>query len=223
MTFSHSQDSALLAHIVSQVENNIQFLVSQGHIAQKDASQFLVKLPRPDTRANVAVPSFPAPTPHAVAPTPVNFQASPAVTTRARALWAWSGQDESDLSIKEGDVIEIVEETNGDWWTGRLDGRQGVFPANFVEKIKDSASTSQKPVYKPFRAAYHGMDQPSAAPAPAPVQGQTNSLGLEEDQGQQEKKSKYGGLKNTMAHSAAGGVGFGAGAAIGGGLVRAIF
>jgi hypothetical protein len=31
------------------------------------------------------------------------------------------------------------------------------------------------------------------------------------------------GLKNTMAQSAAGGVGFGAGAAIGGGLIRAIF
>ncbi|SJL08813.1 uncharacterized protein ARMOST_12184 [Armillaria ostoyae] len=37
------------------------------------------------------------------------------------------------------------------------------------------------------------------------------------------KKSKFGKYGNTMAHSAAGGVGFGAGAAIGGGLVRAIF
>jgi hypothetical protein len=85
MTFSSSQNSVLLTQIVSQVENNIQFLVSQGYVAQQDASQFLAKLPHSDAPASVAAPSFPTPTPRAVASTP-------ATTPRARVLWPWSGQ-----------------------------------------------------------------------------------------------------------------------------------
>lgn len=50
-----------------------------------------------------------------------------------------------------------------------------------------------------------------------------NRLGLKAPTIDGEKKDKYGKLKSAMANSAAGGVGFGAGAAIGGGLVRAIF
>jgi hypothetical protein len=93
MTLTNSQNTVLLAHIVSQVENNIQFLVSQGYVAQQDASQFLVKLPHSDAPANVVAPSFPLPTPRAVAPTPVpSSQATPAAAPRARVLWAWSGQ-----------------------------------------------------------------------------------------------------------------------------------
>lgn len=46
---------------------------------------------------------------------------------------------------------------------------------------------------------------------PPPGQG-VNSIGLQEQNGREQKKSKFGEYGNTMAHSAAGGVGFGAGA-----------
>jgi len=41
-----------------------------------------------------------------------------------------SPKAEGDLSFSVGDKIEIVERTNSaeDWWTGRLNGAQGVFP-----------------------------------------------------------------------------------------------
>jgi LAS seventeen-binding protein 1/2 len=55
-------------------------------------------------------------------------------------------------------------------------------------------------------AAHHGADTP-----PPSVSGETNSVGLQQDPAQEAKKSKFSGMKNTMAHSAAGGVGFGAG------------
>ncbi|KAJ3567853.1 hypothetical protein NP233_g6088 [Leucocoprinus birnbaumii] len=225
MTYANdSENSVLLAHIVSQIENNVDFLASQGYISPADASSFLAKLPRSNSPA-----SFPTPTPRAAVPPPLPAPApaAPAVP-QARALWAWTGQDAGDLSIAQGDIIEIVEETNNDWWTGRVDGRQGIFPASYVERVKAPvtapAPASGRPAYKPFRAAYHGMDTPPAAHTPIPGPStQTNSVGLQEAPGQEEKKSKYGDLKKTMATSAAGGVGFGAGAAIGGGLVRAIF
>ncbi|KAF9453483.1 SH3-domain-containing protein, partial [Macrolepiota fuliginosa MF-IS2] len=210
MTHSDSQSATLLTHIVSQVENNVEFLVSQGYITRADASQFLAKLPSSDAQSKATVPSFPTP-PRSIAPpslpAPTPAAAAP-VVPKARAIWAWTGQDAGDLSIQQGDVIEILEETNGDWWTGRLNGRQGLFPAAYVERVQvpvATATTKDKPVYKPFRAAHHGTDKPPAAGGP------TNSIGLQEAPGQEEKKSKYGALGNTMAHSAAGGVGFGAG------------
>lgn len=46
------------------------------------------------------------------------------------ALYDFEAQADGDLSFKSGDRIEIVERTESaeDWWTGRLNGQQGVFP-----------------------------------------------------------------------------------------------
>jgi len=180
-------------------------------------------MPPPVTRT----PSAPAPPPR---------------TQRVKATWGYNedGTESNDLVFSEGDVIEIVDETNADWWTGKCNGRQGLFPSSYVKKIEAPAASAyspppawtpamsmpfvepnayqppqEKPAYKPFGAAYHGSD------APPPVGG-TNSVGLQEVN-QEKKKSRFGKYGNTMAQSAAGGVGFGAGAAIGGGLINAIF
>ncbi|KAG1908501.1 uncharacterized protein F5891DRAFT_1124269 [Suillus fuscotomentosus] len=51
------------------------------------------------------------------------------------ALYDFDAQAEGDLSFKTGDRIEIVTKTESqeDWWTGRLNGDQGVFPGNYVQ------------------------------------------------------------------------------------------
>jgi len=43
------------------------------------------------------------------------------------------------------------------------------------------------------------------------------------EQPQPPKKKRFGGLGNTLAQSAAGGVGFGAGSAVGSGIVNSLF
>lgn len=52
------------------------------------------------------------------------------------ALFDFAAQAEGDLDFKVGDRIEVIERTDSteDWWTGRLDGRQGVFPGNYVQE-----------------------------------------------------------------------------------------
>ena len=49
------------------------------------------------------------------------------------ALYDFDAQAEGDLSFKAGDRIEVVERTENaeDWWTGRLNGQQGVFPGEW--------------------------------------------------------------------------------------------
>jgi hypothetical protein len=108
-------------------------------------------------------------------------------------------KDPDDLSFSANDIIHIVEETNADWWTGKVHGKQALFPSAYVEKLPVSSA-----VY-------------NHAPLPPPVLG---PVGFQQPQQQQQQavqvegKKKAGGLgkyKSTIAQSAAGGVGFGAG------------
>jgi amphiphysin len=51
------------------------------------------------------------------------------------ALYDFSAQAEGDLSFRAGDVIEIVSRTQNEneWWIGKLNGKQGQFPGNYVK------------------------------------------------------------------------------------------
>ncbi|XP_061117665.1 drebrin-like protein A [Conger conger] len=53
-----------------------------------------------------------------------------------RALYDYQAEDESELSLELGDIISVVETVDNAWWRGcSKDGRQGLFPANYVETI----------------------------------------------------------------------------------------
>jgi hypothetical protein len=54
------------------------------------------------------------------------------------ALYNYNGSA-GDLSFKAGDVIEVRQMT-GEWWTGTIGDRQGIFPANYVKKKKKHGS-----------------------------------------------------------------------------------
>ncbi|KAI8328511.1 hypothetical protein BC941DRAFT_444823 [Chlamydoabsidia padenii] len=72
----------------------------------------------------------PPPPPTSRKPAP----ARPAEPT-ARAVYAFVGEQEGDLSFNENDIITIVQKSDSqdDWWTGKIGSRQGVFPANYVQ------------------------------------------------------------------------------------------
>ncbi|XP_023568426.1 unconventional myosin-Ie [Octodon degus] len=54
---------------------------------------------------------------------------------QCKALYAYDAQDTDELSFNANDVIDIVKEDPSGWWTGRLRGKQGLFPNNYVAKI----------------------------------------------------------------------------------------
>ncbi|KAF8968032.1 hypothetical protein BDZ97DRAFT_1800581, partial [Flammula alnicola] len=221
------QAAALLAHVISQIEQNVSFLASQNYISQGDASAILTKLPNVDgNRSASGISGLAARLSNMTTRSPA--PAAPSALPQAKALWAYTGDDADDLSFSPGDIIEIVEETNADWWTGRVHGKQGLFPSTYVERlaepgpIQSGAATPTAKAYKPFGAAYHGVGAP-----PPPGQG-VNNVGLQEAPGTEAKKDKFGKYKSTvnnfylitsncqltsfqLAHSAVGGVGFGAG------------
>ncbi|XP_029313244.1 LOW QUALITY PROTEIN: uncharacterized protein LOC115025287 [Cottoperca gobio] len=50
----------------------------------------------------------------------------------AEALWDHVTMDDQELGFKAGDVIEVVDATNKEWWWGRIVDSEGWFPASFV-------------------------------------------------------------------------------------------
>ena len=50
------------------------------------------------------------------------------------ALYTYSSSEQGDLSFNQGEYITIVKK-DGDWWTGTIGDRSGIFPANYVKKV----------------------------------------------------------------------------------------
>ncbi|XP_051576814.1 unconventional myosin-Ie-like [Myxocyprinus asiaticus] len=56
-------------------------------------------------------------------------------TPQCKALYTYDAQDTDELSFQVDDIIEIIFEDPSGWWQGRLRGKEGMFPGNYVEKI----------------------------------------------------------------------------------------
>lgn len=55
------------------------------------------------------------------------------------ALYDYAATAEGDLSFAAGDRIELVKKTDSteDWWTGRLNGVEGVFPGELTRALRE--------------------------------------------------------------------------------------
>uniref|UniRef100_A0A4W4HLC7 Intersectin 1 (SH3 domain protein) n=1 Tax=Electrophorus electricus TaxID=8005 RepID=A0A4W4HLC7_ELEEL len=89
------------------------------------------------------------------------------------AMYTYESSEQGDLTFQQGEVIAVLRK-EGDWWTGTVGGRTGVFPSNYV-KPKDSeglgpagktGSLGKKPeiaqVIAPYTAT--GAEQLTLAP-----------------------------------------------------------
>ncbi|XP_036419289.1 intersectin-1 isoform X1 [Colossoma macropomum] len=89
------------------------------------------------------------------------------------AMYTYESSEQGDLTFQQGDVITVLKK-EGDWWTGTVAGKTGVFPSNYV-KPKDSeglgpagktGSLGKKPeiaqVIAPYTAT--GAEQLTLAP-----------------------------------------------------------
>lgn len=52
------------------------------------------------------------------------------------AMYTYESSEQGDLTFQQGDMI-LVTKKDGDWWTGTLGDKSGVFPSNYV-RLKDS-------------------------------------------------------------------------------------
>ncbi|KAF7690062.1 CD2-associated protein isoform X1 [Silurus meridionalis] len=57
---------------------------------------------------------------------------------QCKVLFEYVPQNEDELELKVGDIINIVEEVEEGWWSGTMNGKTGLFPSNFVKEIEVS-------------------------------------------------------------------------------------
>lgn len=54
------------------------------------------------------------------------------------AMYTYESSEQGDLSFQQGDIVTVTRK-EGDWWTGMVGGKTGVFPSNYV-KPRDSST-----------------------------------------------------------------------------------
>ncbi|XP_067848225.1 SH3 domain-containing protein 19 isoform X2 [Heptranchias perlo] len=56
---------------------------------------------------------------------------------KAKALYDFVGENKDELNFKVGDMITLLESIDADWLKGELQGKEGLFPRNFVQILQD--------------------------------------------------------------------------------------
>ncbi len=56
---------------------------------------------------------------------------------RAKVTYSYTPDNEDELTLQPGQIVEVIKEVEEGWLEGSLDGKVGVFPSNFVEPLKD--------------------------------------------------------------------------------------
>uniref|UniRef100_A0A8D0B032 SH3 domain containing 19 n=1 Tax=Salvator merianae TaxID=96440 RepID=A0A8D0B032_SALMN len=68
------------------------------------------------------------------------------------AVHDFIAETEEDLSLKKGDRILILDRVNAEWYRGRLNGNEGIFPAAFVRVHSGETQSLQPPGGKKGKA-----------------------------------------------------------------------
>ncbi|CAJ0926191.1 unnamed protein product [Ranitomeya imitator] len=89
------------------------------------------------------------------------------------ALYPYSSNETGDLAFNEGDVIQVMQK-DGEWWTGMVGDRTGIFPSNYVRSRDQEGfgsagkmgTLTKKPEIAQVTTAYAatGTEQLSLAP-----------------------------------------------------------
>lgn len=53
----------------------------------------------------------------------------------ARALYDFEALEEDELGFRTGEVVEVLDSSHPSWWTGLLNNKLGLFPANYVASM----------------------------------------------------------------------------------------
>ncbi|XP_042643443.1 SH3 and cysteine-rich domain-containing protein 2 isoform X2 [Tyto alba] len=72
------------------------------------------------------------------APGPARWDGAPMFSYVA--LYKFVPQEHQDLALQPGDRVTLVDDSNEDWWKGKVGDRLGFFPANFVQRVRPGES-----------------------------------------------------------------------------------
>ncbi|XP_066563208.1 GRB2-related adapter protein 2a [Amia ocellicauda] len=107
---------------------------SAAHRRASDLPPTQMKRPSLEERAHTL-----GPIPSSAPPSRRQSETLPHPSTRemlqVRALYDFTAEENDELGFRGGDIIEVLDRSDSSWWRGRLRGRVGLFPSNYITPI----------------------------------------------------------------------------------------
>ncbi|XP_023370110.1 SH3 domain-containing kinase-binding protein 1 isoform X6 [Otolemur garnettii] len=129
---------------------------------------------------------------------------------RCQVAFSYLPQNDDELELKVGDIIEVVGEVEEGWWEGVLNGKTGMFPSNFIKELSgesDELSVCQDEQLSKSRP--EGLPPASLLPFPAHgAKGKTTFEGTilyRAAPGKTEGHRRYYSLRETTGSESDGG------------------
>lgn len=54
------------------------------------------------------------------------------------AIYDYTAANQDELSFSKGQLINVLDKSNPDWWRGEVNGVTGLFPFNYVQMTTDN-------------------------------------------------------------------------------------
>lgn len=67
----------------------------------------------------------------------------PAAVCQVIGMYDYVAQNDDELAFQKGQVITVLNKDDCDWWKGELNGREGLFPSNYVKLTTDTDPSTQ--------------------------------------------------------------------------------
>lgn len=91
---------------------------------------------------------------------------------QCKVLFEYSPQNEDELELTVGDVIDVIEEVEEGWWSGTLNNKLGLFPSNFVKELEFTDDGETHDAQEESEVSLTGPTSPMPSPGngsePAP-------------------------------------------------------
>lgn len=63
------------------------------------------------------------------------LQTSQLDSAKAKALYDYESGNSDELGFSEGDILSIVDKTEGEWWKAEKEGLVYIVPASYMEEV----------------------------------------------------------------------------------------
>lgn len=63
------------------------------------------------------------------------------------AIYDYAAANSDEMSFSKGQLINVLDKNDPDWWKGELNGATGLFPTNYVKMTTADCDPSQQCKY----------------------------------------------------------------------------
>jgi hypothetical protein len=95
------------------------------------------------------------------ATTPPTAPRNEGVLATCQASHDYTAEHDDELTLKTGDIIEVLKKQEDDWWLGvNKEGQKGLFPSTFVTEIPSPVLSEERSDSSDFSRSTDDLPEP---------------------------------------------------------------